>query len=85
MKEIREKVMEIMHEWHGEAAIRILAEMGVSERNWKFFMLHKGLADGKAWSLRRIADEDGKVSHVRVYQIVKKTERRLRQYLEGLK
>ena len=89
MKKSHEKrcgeIMEILHEWHSPEAVRILAAMGVSERNWKFFMPHSGLADGKAWSFREIADKDGVISRVRAYQIVKNTEKRLRLSLESLK
>ncbi len=83
MKKIELDIQEILHEWHTPKAARILVEMGVSERNWKLFALHSGVADGRHWSFRDLADvPDPAISHVRAYQIVKKTERRLRAYIE---
>ena len=84
MKKIEADIQEILHEWHTPKAARILREMGVSERNWKLFALHSGVADGRHWSFRELADlSDPAISHVRVYQIVKKTEKRLRTYVES--
>ena len=74
--------MDTLHEWHTPEAKRILAEMGVSERNWRFFMLHNGFADGHVWSLAEIANAEEKdISRVRVFQIVKKTRKRLQLYI----
>ena len=83
MRTIEADIQEILHEWHTPKAARILGEMGVSERNWMLFALHGGTADGHEWSFRELAAKLGTISHVRVYQIVKKTERRLRQYIEA--
>ena len=83
MKTIETDIHEILHEWHTPKAERILKKMGVSERNWMLFALYSGAADGRTWSLRALADiPNPAISHVRVYQIVKKTEKRLRQYVE---
>lgn len=81
MKQIADDINEILHEWHTPKAERILQEMGVSERNWRLFALSSGCADGKKWSLRELADMEGNISHVRVWQIVGKTRRRLREYM----
>ena len=83
MARIESDIKEIFHEWHTPKAARILQEMGVSERNWKLFALHSGVADGKHWSFRELAYvPNPAISHVRAYQIVKKTEMRLRKYVE---
>ena len=81
MKKIVTDIDEILHEWHTPKAERILQEMGVSERNWRLFAHNGGYADGKKWSFRELADMEGNISHVRVWQIVKKTGKRLRQYM----
>ena len=81
MKNITADIDEILHEWHTPKAERILKEMGVSERNWRFFALHNGYADGTRWSLREIAEMEDDISHVRIWQIVKTTEKRLRKYM----
>lgn len=84
MRKVEADIQEILHEWHTPKAVRILKEMGVSERNWKLFALHRGVADGRQWSFRDLADVPSPaISHVRAYQIVKKTERRLREYIES--
>ena len=84
MRQVEADIQEILHEWHTPKAARILGEMGVSERNWKLFALYSGVADGKHWSFRDLAYvPDPAISHVRAYQIVKKTERRLRAYIEA--
>ena len=85
MKQIADDINEILHEWHTPKAERILQEMGVSERNWRLFALSSGCADGKKWSLRELADMEGNISHVRVWQIVKKTGRRLHEYMKSRK
>ena len=82
MTKVCEDVREIMHEWHTPKAERILHEMGVSKRNWRMLMQHAGFADGHSWSYRQIAAaEDRGLSHVRVFQIVRKTRLRLWRYL----
>lgn len=83
MRTVEADIQEILHEWHTPKAARILEKMGVSERNWMLFALHGGTADGHEWSFRELAVKLDTISHVRVYQIVKKTERRLRQYIEA--
>ena len=82
MKKVEADIQEILHEWHTPKARRILKEMGVSERNWKLFALHSGVADGRHWSYRALAGIlHPAISHVRVYQIVTKTKKRLREYI----
>lgn len=54
----------------------------MSERNWRIFALNGGFADGRKWSFRELADKEG-ISHVRVWQIVGKTRKHLREYLEA--
>lgn len=82
MSTLEADIQEILHEWHTPKASRILKEMGVSERNWMLFALHSGVADGKHWSLRELSDIAAPViSHVRVWQVVRKTEKRLREYI----
>lgn len=83
MKKIATDIDEILHEWHTPKAECILKEMGVSERNWRLFALNSGYADGKKWSFRELAEMEGSISHVRTYQIVKKTAKRLREYMES--
>ena len=83
MKKIAADIDEILHEWHTPKAERILKEMGVSERNWRIFARSGGHADGTTWSCRRLAAEEGNISHVRAWQIVKKTGKRLREYMES--
>ena len=83
MKKTAADIDEILHEWHTPKAERILGEMGVSERNWRLFALNGGFADGRKWSFRELADLEGNVSHVRVWQIVRKTRKRIREYLEA--
>ena len=85
MKKIAADIDEILHEWHTPKAERILQEMGVSERNWRLFALNGGYADGTKWSFRELAEKEGNISHVRAYQIVKKTAKRLREYIESSK
>ncbi len=85
MKTIIADIDEILHEWHTPKAARILQEMGVSERNWRLFALNRGYADGRKWSFRELADMEGNISHVRVWQIVKKTAKRLREYINTRK
>ena len=82
MGTIEEEIQEILHEWHTPNAERILREMGVSERNWRLFAMHSGTADGHTWSFRELeAELDYGITHVRVHQIVKKTGKRLQQYV----
>ena len=82
MSTLEADILEILHEWHTPKAARILKEMGVSERNWMLFALHSGIADGRHWPLRDLADiAHPAISHVRVWQIVRKTEKRLREYI----
>ena len=59
--------------------------MGVSERNWRLFALNGGYADGTKWSFRELAAMEGNISHVRAWQIVKQTGRRLREYMKSRK
>ena len=47
MGKVEADIQEILHEWHTPKAVRILKEMGVSERNWKLFALHRGVANGE--------------------------------------
>ncbi len=82
MSMLEADILEVLHEWHTQKAARILEEMGVSERNWMLFALHSGVADGRHWSLRELADiADPAISHVRVWPVVRKTEKRLRKYI----
>ena len=46
------------------------------------FALNGGFADGTKWSYRQLADLEG-ISHVRAWQIVGKTGKRLREYMES--
>jgi DNA-directed RNA polymerase sigma subunit (sigma70/sigma32) len=85
MKKVIADIDEILHEWHTPKAERILLEIGVSERNWRLFALNGGYADGTKWSFRELADMEGNISHVRVWQIVKKTAKRLREYINTRK
>ena len=82
MKKIATDIDDILHEWHTPKAERILKEIGVSERNWRLFALNGGFADGTKWSYRQLADLEG-ISHVRAWQIVGKTGKRLRGYMES--
>ena len=83
LSKVEADIQEILHEWHTPKAERILREMGVSERNWRLFARYCGVADGMEWSFRRLAEEEGNISHVRAFQIVKKTEKRLRGYVKA--
>ncbi len=83
MRQIADDINEILHEWHTPKAERILQEMGVSERNWRLFAFNSGCADGTKWSFRALAYKEGNISHVRVWQIVEKTRKRLREYMKS--
>ena len=79
-----EQFGEIFHEWHTVKARRFFKLSGISERNWRVLMLNMGWADGRKWTFREIADEERElgqpISHVRAYQIVNSTLKRLRKF-----
>ena len=81
MKYILERFGDVFHEWHTQEADRFFALSGISERNWRVLMLKEGLADGRKWSLRAIAElEDVGISHVRVREICIATRKRLMNF-----
>ena len=81
MRYVLEKFGDVFHEWHTQKAEQFFALSGISERNWRVLMLKEGLADGRKWSLRAIAElEDVRVSHVRVREICITTRKRLMNF-----
>jgi len=46
-------------------------------------MRRKGLADGKGWTLRAIADVEG-ISHIRVRQIEQQTEKNFVKFIQQM-
>jgi len=72
---------DVFHEWNTEVAERFFALSGISKRNWRIYMRRKGLADGKGWTLRAIADAEG-ISHIRVRQIEQQTEKNFAKFVQ---
>ena len=81
MRYVLEKFGDVFHEWHTQKAGQFFALSGISERNWRVLMLKEGLADGRKWTLRAIAElEDVGISHVRVREICIATRKRLMNF-----
>ena len=69
----------VFHEWHTQQAAQFFELSGISERNWRVLMLREGLADGRKWTLRAIAEQEP-ISHVRVRDICIATQRRFEKF-----
>ena len=81
MKYILEEFGDVFHEWHTQKAEQFFKISSISERNWRILMLKEGLADGRKWTLRAIAElEDVSISHVRVREICIATRKRLMNF-----
>ena len=85
MRYVLEEFGDVFHEWHTQKAKRFFALSGISERNWRVLMLKEGLADGRKWTLRAIAElEDVGISHVRVHEICIATRKRLVKFSRSM-
>lgn len=71
---------DIFHEWNTRKADQFFKASGISKRNWRIYMRHAGMADGVCWTLRAIADEEGNISHVRAWQIVRQTRKNIERF-----
>ena len=84
VKAVSEHFGDVFHEWNTKKAQEFFGASGISERNWRVFMRSVGMADGERWTLRRIADEEGNISHVRAWQIVQQTRKNLKKLVMRL-
>ena len=82
IRAVTELYGDVFHEWNTKKANEFLKLSGISKRNWSIFMRHAGLADGERWTLRRLAESEGDISHVRVWQIVQQTRKNLMKFVE---
>lgn len=81
---IVEEFGDVFHEWNTKKANSFFEKTGISKRNWRIYMRSTGQADGKAWTYRDIADDEGNISHVRAWQIVRQTEKNLKRYIKRI-
>jgi len=81
-KQIIETYGNVFHEWQSEEAKAFFVASGISKRNWCIYMRRMGLADGKSWTLRALADDVG-ISHVRIKQIADQTAKNLERFAKA--
>ena len=82
--DIVEEFGDVFHEWNTRKAASFFKQTGISKRNWRIYMRSTGQADGKAWTYRAIADDEGNISHVRAWQIVRQTEKNLQKFIQKM-
>lgn len=85
IKSLLDEYGDIFHEWNTRKAERFFKVSGISKRNWRVYMRHAGLADGVNWTLRAIADDEGNISHVRAWQIVRQTRKNIERFSVAFK
>lgn len=73
---------DVFHEWNTRKAANFFEQTGISKRNWRIFMRCTGQADGKVWTYRDIADDEGNISHVRAWQIARQIEKNLMRFIK---
>ena len=71
---------DVFHEWNTKKAREFFNLSGISKRNWSILMRSTGMADGKKWTLRAIAEDEGNISHVRAWQIIRQTRKNLERF-----